>query len=126
MSETYQHGELVNITIRGARVREVKYYGDGQGPCLKFEYATPNGQTMPDAVFYDQPAITVERHQEPDPEFPATKAGGHSLTVEYGDCELYGTCQCGKDLGSIRPNQSLDTTLAQAWERHVMTEVPRV
>jgi hypothetical protein len=40
-----------------------------------------------------------------------------------GDCEFYGTCNCGKELAMIRPNQSFDV-LAQAWERHVMTEVP--
>lgn len=122
MPDFYQHGELVNITIRGARVREVKSYGDGNGPCLKFEYAMPNGHMSPEAIFYDQPTITVERHQEPDPEFPATKQGGHSLTVEFGDEEMRGTCQCGKSFGSIRPDKSTDV-LARKWERHVMTEV---
>jgi hypothetical protein len=31
-----------------------------------------------------------------DPEFPTTLSGGHALIVEYGDCEFYGRCQCGK------------------------------
>jgi len=56
--------------------------------------------------------------------FPATWEGGHALVVEYGDCELYGRCQCGTPFGSIRPNQSIDTAFVQKWERHVMTEVP--
>lgn len=55
--------------------------------------------------------------------FPATWEGGHALIVEYGDCELHGRCQCGRGFGSIRPNQSIDTTLAKNWERHVMKEV---
>jgi hypothetical protein len=50
--------------------------------------------------------------------------GGHDLVVSLGDCELYGTCQCGKPLGTIKPNQSLDE-LARPWEHHVMTEVFR-
>ena len=57
-----------------------------------------------------------------DPEFPATRSGGHALVVEYGDEEIYGWCQCGKALGMLRPSQPLDR-LAGPWERHVMTEV---
>lgn len=57
-----------------------------------------------------------------DPEFRATLSGGHALIVEYGDEEIYGTCQCGKALGVLRPSQPLDR-LAGPWERHVMTEV---
>lgn len=62
--------------------------------------------------------------QELDPEFPATKAGGHALVVEYGDCELYGSCQCGKRFGEVRPDKPIDE-FAGPWERHVMTEVAR-
>ncbi|NUK12315.1 hypothetical protein HRW18_30940 [Streptomyces lunaelactis] len=62
--------------------------------------------------------------QELDPEFPATKAGGHALVIEYGDCEMYGSCQCGKDFGTARPDKPLDR-FAGPWERHVMTEVAR-
>jgi len=47
--------------------------------------------------------------------------GGHDMVVSLGDCELYGTCTCGKPLGMIKPDQSLDK-LGVAWERHVMTE----
>lgn len=61
-------------------------------------------------------------------EFPATWEGGHTLLIEYGDCELYGRCQCSLKkitktnvFGTIRPDQSLDI-LAQKWERHVMRE----
>lgn len=52
-------------------------------------------------------------------------ADGHDLIIGYGDCELYGRCECGKSFGSIRPNQSIDTVLAMKWEKHVMTEVRR-
>lgn len=54
-------------------------------------------------------------------EHPATWDGGHALVVEYGDCELYGRCQCGADFGAIRPDRSIDAEFATAWERHVMT-----
>jgi len=49
----------------------------------------------------------------------------HALVVEIGDCEFHATCYCGKPLATTRPDQSFDV-LAQAWERHVMTEVPLV
>lgn len=41
------------------------------------------------------------------------------LIISHGDCELFGRCECGTPLGSIKPDQSLDV-LGQAWERHVM------
>jgi hypothetical protein len=66
----------------------------------------------------------TEQIEIADEEFPATWDGGHALIVEYGDCEMYGRCQCKKDFGIIRPNQSLDL-FAGKWERHIMTEVPR-
>lgn len=50
------------------------------------------------------------------------RTGGHDLVVSMGDCEFYGACTCGKPLGSIKPDKSLDE-LGLAWERHVMTEV---
>lgn len=50
---------------------------------------------------------------------------GHELIISYGDCELYGRCQCGKSFGYIKPNQSIDEVLAMKWERHVMLEVTR-
>ncbi|MFD5814353.1 hypothetical protein [Streptomyces sp. NPDC127038] len=59
-----------------------------------------------------------------DPEFQTTLEGGHALIVEYGDCEFYGTCQCGKQLGMVRPDRFRDDVFGAAWERHVMTEVP--
>ncbi|MGW4850204.1 hypothetical protein ACWEPZ_03085 [Streptomyces sp. NPDC004288] len=64
------------------------------------------------------------RDIEPDPDFRETLAGGHALIVEYGDCELIGSCQCGKQLGVFDPSKSLDH-FASRWERHCMTEVPR-
>lgn len=59
-----------------------------------------------------------------DEDFPTTWEGGHSLVIEYGDCEFYGRCQCGKELGMQTPNKPLDN-LGTKWERHVMTEVRR-
>lgn len=59
-----------------------------------------------------------------DPEFPTTLEGGHCLVVEYGDCEFYGTCQCGKALGMVTPDRYRDV-FGAAWERHVTTEVAR-
>ncbi|WP_073946485.1 hypothetical protein [Streptomyces kebangsaanensis] len=79
---------------------------------------------------YNQAAATellARAHREPhtdppDLEFRETLAGGHALIVQYGDCELIGSCQCGRALGRIRPDRSLDQ-LAGLWERHTMTEV---
>ena len=62
------------------------------------------------------------RTDPPDTEFRETLAGGHALIVEYGDCEFYGTCQCGKQLGKVRPDQ-FGGTFAIDWEHHVLTEV---
>ncbi|MFF9279566.1 hypothetical protein [Streptomyces griseosporeus] len=59
---------------------------------------------------------------QPDPDFPETLAGGHALVVEYGDCDVIGSCQCGRALGRIRPNGRLDG-LVGLWERHRFTEV---
>ncbi len=58
-----------------------------------------------------------------DPEFPTLLSGGHALIVEYGDCEFYGWCQCGKALGMVTPDKFGDGAFADQWERHVMTEV---
>lgn len=63
-------------------------------------------------------------NESTEEEFPATWEGGHALVIEYGDCETYGRCQCGRDFGSRTPNKSLDE-FGMAWENHVMTEVPR-
>lgn len=59
----------------------------------------------------------------PDTEFRETLAGGHALIVQYGDCELIGSCQCGRALGRITPAGSVDH-LAALWERHTCTELP--
>jgi hypothetical protein len=109
----FQPDELVKITVVPARVQKEDAHWLS---CLLGAYHF----TVP----LDGPGVTVER-VDGDPEFPATKEGGHSLVIEFGDEDLYGSCQCGKSFGSIRPNRSIDKTLAQRWERHVMTEVPR-
>jgi hypothetical protein len=62
------------------------------------------------------------RDPEPDPDFRECLGGGHALVVEYGDCELIGSCQCGKPLGTTTPDASLDT-FTGPWERHTNTEV---
>lgn len=59
---------------------------------------------------------------DPDPDFRETLGGGHALVVEYGDCELVASCQCGKPLGETTPDASVDTFLP-GWERHTNTEV---
>ncbi|MDT6983701.1 hypothetical protein ACFSUJ_12005 [Streptomyces lusitanus] len=65
-----------------------------------------------------------EPHTDPpDLEFRETRAGGHALLVEYGDCELLGSCQCGRRLGRVTPDKPIDH-LAGLWERHTMTELP--
>jgi hypothetical protein len=58
-----------------------------------------------------------------DPEFPTTLEGGHALIVEYGDCEFYGSCQCGKKLGMVTPN-NFGGTFGIEWEQHVLKGVP--
>ncbi|WP_330339364.1 hypothetical protein [Streptomyces sp. NBC_00557] len=55
--------------------------------------------------------------------FPKTLAGGHALVLEFGDCELVGTCQCGRVLGRTTANGTADS-LAALWERHTCTELP--
>ncbi|MGW5509935.1 hypothetical protein ACWEV9_19490 [Streptomyces albogriseolus] len=65
-----------------------------------------------------------EPHTDPpDLEFRETLAGGHALVVQYGDCELLGSCQCGRRLGRVTPDRPIDH-LAGLWERHTMTELP--
>ncbi|MEU1496103.1 hypothetical protein [Streptomyces sp. NPDC005732] len=59
---------------------------------------------------------------EPNSDFLETLAGGHALVIEYGDCEVHGTCQCGRRIGSTTPDASLDT-FVDGWERHTHTEV---
>ncbi|MGW0577323.1 hypothetical protein ACWD25_15400 [Streptomyces sp. NPDC002920] len=58
-----------------------------------------------------------------DEEFLTTWDGGHALIVEYGDCEFYGRCQCGKTFGMVRPDRYRADVFGDKWERHVMTEV---
>lgn len=74
-----------------------------------------------DAVMYVK-QVMVERGPVPTSE--ETGAAGHDLVISFGDCEFGGQCTCGKPLGTIKPDRSLDE-LGRAWETHVMTEVPR-
>ena len=58
-----------------------------------------------------------------DEDFPTTWEGGHALVIEYGDCEFYGRCLCGKKLGMVTPDKYRDDAFSGKWEHHVMTEV---
>ncbi|WP_405925470.1 hypothetical protein [Streptomyces sp. NBC_00035] len=62
------------------------------------------------------------RDPDPDPDFRETLGGGHALVVEYGDCELHASCQCGRRFGTTTPDASLDT-FVPGWERHTHGEV---
>lgn len=55
--------------------------------------------------------------------FPTTQEGGHALMIEYGDCEFYGSCQCGVEFGMAKPNESWETKFGRKWERHTTLEV---
>jgi hypothetical protein len=67
-------------------------------------------------------AYREPHHPDPDPDFRETLGGGHALVVEYGDCEIHGSCQCGKRFGHTTPDASLDT-FVRPWEHHTNTEV---
>lgn len=62
------------------------------------------------------------RDPAPDPDFRESLGGGHALVVEYGDCELHGSCQCGTRFGHTTPDVSLDTFVGP-WVHHTNTEV---
>lgn len=72
--------------------------------------------------WYEVKAHRVKMEDPHEETFPATWEGGHSLIIEYGDCEIWARCQCTKTLGLGRPSTSLDE-FGEAWEKHVMTEV---
>ncbi|MBE4790971.1 hypothetical protein [Streptomyces caniscabiei] len=80
------------------------------------------GRTPGQAATLLAQADREPRHPDPDPDFRETLGGGHALVVEYGDCELVASCQCGKPLGETTPDASVDTFLP-GWERHTNTEV---
>ncbi|MGW6210990.1 hypothetical protein [Streptomyces sp. NPDC055109] len=82
------------------------------------------GYNEPAALELLKRADHEPRDPEPDPDFRETLAGGHALVVEYGDCELHATCQCGRRIGMCRPDASLDTFVPR-WEQHTNTEVGR-
>jgi hypothetical protein len=80
------------------------------------------GYNEPAAIELLGRAFREPQGDPPDTEFRETLAGGHALVVEYGDCELLGSCQCGRRLGRITPGKPLDA-LAVPWERHTCTEL---
>ncbi|MEW2567689.1 hypothetical protein [Streptomyces sp. NPDC047070] len=79
------------------------------------------------AVGYNQPAaaeLLKRADHEPrshptDDEFDATLAGGHALIVEDADTERYGTCQCGKRLGTVSPYIS-PNAFVPSWQLHLI------
>ena len=80
------------------------------------------GHTASSAAELLAQADREPRVPDPDPDFRECLGGGHALVVEYGDCELLGSCQCGTPFGATTPDASLDT-FAGPWERHTNTEV---
>jgi hypothetical protein len=58
-----------------------------------------------------------------DETFLTTWEGGHALVIEYGDCEFYGRCQCGKTFGMATPNRFRADTFCDKWEQHVMRDL---
>jgi hypothetical protein len=54
-------GEIVDITIKGARVIEVCRHGDGNGDDLRFTYEAKDGDQWPSAIWAQAPGVTVER-----------------------------------------------------------------
>lgn len=47
---------------------------------------------------------------------------GPDLLIEVGDCAFHGSChRCGKHLGTVRPDESLDV-LGGLWDRHANVE----
>ena len=81
-----------------------------------------DGYKHREAVSLLEAAYKEPQADTPDPDFRETLSGGHALIVEYGDCEMHGSCQCGKRFGMTTPDASLDT-FVRPWERHCMTEV---
>lgn len=81
------------------------------------------GHTAASAAELLAQADREPRAVDPDPDFRETLGGGHALVVEYGDCEMHGSCQCGKRFGHTTPDASLDT-FVRPWEHHTNTEVP--
>lgn len=115
---------MADTTVRIAPTADVQRLADALNAAqligIKFKVG-PNPHIHQDSATgrYTPTAKTLL-----DEDFPTTWEGGHSLVIEYGDCEFYGRCQCGKDLGMQTPNRPLDD-FGTKWERHVMTEVGR-
>lgn len=80
------------------------------------------GHTLKAAAELLAQADREPRDPEPDADFRETLGGGHALVVEYGDCEIHGSCQCGKRFGNTTSDASLDT-FVRPWEHHTNTEV---
>lgn len=119
MSADLKPGDLVNVAITRARLDVFA------GETAELDL-TPTG---PVEEWLDIPLIdgvvTIERYEAPDPQFPATKAGGHALVIEACGEEFHGSCHCGEGFGAIRSRGSIGRTLAQRWERHITTQVPQ-
>jgi hypothetical protein len=57
--------------------------------------------------------------------FTTTQEGGHALTIEYGDCIFWASCQCGRECPTTLTPDKDWNPFGLWWERHVMTEVSR-
>ena len=68
----YAPGDIVDITIKGARVIEVCRHGDGNGDDLRFTYEAKDGDQWPNSVWAQAPGVTVERG---DPEWWPLRPG---------------------------------------------------
>ncbi|WP_411119021.1 hypothetical protein [Streptomyces sp. 058-1L] len=112
--------EHLNIPVQGTDVQRL---ADALNAArlvgIQFELG-PNPHVKWDSIVNQFVPSSINAEDE---DFPTTWEGGHALVIEYGDCEIYGRCQCGKQLGMVTPDKPLDR-FAGPWERHVMTEVP--
>lgn len=126
-----QIAEAIDTALLEAERREEKDTCRGRQPRAGGSTARAELLAVLQGAGYNTAAATDlvarafrEPHADPpDLEFRETLAGGHALVVEYGDCELIGSCQCGRRLGTLLPDRPLDH-LAGLWERHTTTEVP--
>ncbi|MFE9935897.1 hypothetical protein [Streptomyces hirsutus] len=129
-----QIAEAIDAALREAERREEKDTRRGRQPRSGGSTARAEILAVLQGAGYNTAAAADlvaralrEPHADPadlaDLEFRETLAGGHALVIENGDCELIGSCQCGRRLGTLLPDRPVEH-LAGLWERHTTTEVP--
>lgn len=57
----YQPGDIVDITIRGARVVDIYRPDDGKGENLRFTYTARDGEQWPCAVWAQAPSVVIKQ-----------------------------------------------------------------